>query len=74
MKILEKTKITSLYDTLIQRNLGWAGHINRINNTRIQKQILYSQLTEGSRGIGRPRLRYKATIKRNLKDKGDISR
>jgi len=70
MKILQKTTITSLYDTLIQRNLRWAGHVNRLDNTRIPKQVLYSQLTEGSRDIGRPRLCYKDTNKRNLKDKG----
>jgi len=69
MKILQKTNITSLNNTLIQRNLKWAGHINRLDNTRISKQVLYSQLTEGSSDIGRPRVRYKDTIKRNLKDK-----
>ena len=69
MKILQKTNMSSLYDTLIQRNLRWAGHINRLDNNRIPKQVLYSQLVDGSRGIGRPRLRFKDTIKRNLKDK-----
>jgi len=69
MKILQKTNITSLYNTLIQKDLRWAGHINRLDNTRIPKQVLYSQLTEGSRDIGKPRLRYKDTIKCNLKDK-----
>ena len=71
-KVLTKSGMSSLYETLIQRNLRWAGHVNRLPNTRIPKQVLYSQLAEGSRGIGRPRLRFKDTIKRNLKDK-DIS-
>lgn len=69
MKILQKTNMPSLYNILIQRNLRWAGHINRLDNTRIPKQVLYSQLAEGSRGIGRPKLRFKDTIRRNLKDK-----
>eukprot|EP00057_Strongylocentrotus_purpuratus_P027857 XP_011682331.1 PREDICTED: transient-receptor-potential-like protein [Strongylocentrotus purpuratus] len=34
---------------------------------RLPKQVLFSQLPAGERGIGRPRLRYKDTIKRNLK-------
>ena len=72
VKVLKKSGMSSLYETLIQRNLRWAGHVNRLPNTRIPKQVLYSQLVEGSRGIGRPRLRFKDTIKRNLKDK-DIS-
>lgn len=68
--ILEKTNMPSMYEILIQRNLRWAGHLSRLDNSRLPKQILYSQLREGSRGIGRPKLRYKGTIKRNLKRKG----
>ena len=69
MQILRKTNMYRLYNTLIQRSLRWAGHINRLDNNRIPKLVLYSQLVEGSRGIGRPRLRFKDTIKRNLRDR-----
>ena len=34
---------------------------------RLPKQVLYSQLSSGHRRKGRPRLRFKDTIKRNLK-------
>ena len=68
-KILEITELPSMYDTLINRCLRWTGHVNRLSNNRLPKLILYSQLAEGTRGIGRPKLRYKDTIKRNLKDK-----
>ena len=68
--ILEKTNMPSVHEILIQRNLRWAGHLNRLDNTRLPKQILYSQLKEGKRGIGRPKLRFKDTVRRNLKSKG----
>ena len=67
-KILTITSLPSMYDILISRCLRWTGHVNRLDNTRLPKLILYSQLTDGTRGIGRPKLRYKDTIKRNLKD------
>lgn len=67
-KVLKKANLPSVYDILIHRNLRWAGHLNRLDNNRIPKQVLYSQLVEGSRGIGRPRLRFRDTVKRNLKD------
>ena len=67
--ILTQANLPSMYELLIQRNLRWAGHINRMDDSRLPKQILYSQLKEGVRGIGRPRLRFKDTVKRNLKDK-----
>ena len=68
--ILMKTNMSSMYETLIHRNLRWAGHLIRLDNTRLPKQILYSQLKEGHRSVGRPKLRFKDTIKRNLAWKG----
>ena len=58
-KILDQAGLDSMYDVLIQRNLRWVGHVNRMDNTRLPKQILYSQLRDGLRGVGRPRLRLK---------------
>ena len=47
-----------------QENLRWTGHAIMPS----VKHILFSQLPAGElRGIGRPRLRYKDTAKRNLK-------
>ena len=63
------SNLPSMYELLIQRNLRWVGHIHRMDDSRLPKQILYSQLKEGLPGIGRPRLRFKNTVKRNLKDK-----
>ena len=67
--ILTRANLPSMYELLIQRNLRWVGHIHRMDDSRLPKQILYSQLKEGLPGIGRPRLRLKNTVKRNLKDK-----
>ena len=66
ISILEQTNLPSMYETLIQRNLRWAGHITRLDDSRLPKQILYSQLVVGSRNIGRPKLRFKGTLRRNL--------
>ena len=51
--ILTRANLPSMYELLIQRNLRWVGHIYRMNDSRLTKQILYSQLKEGLRGIGR---------------------
>ena len=67
-KILEQTGLPSMYDILRQRTLRWTGHVCRMNDDRLPKQILFSQLREGSRSIGRPKLRFKGTVKRSLKD------
>ena len=50
-----------------QKNLRWTGHLMRMSPDRLPKQVLYSQLSSGHRKRGRSRLRFKDTIKRNLK-------
>lgn len=66
-EILERTGLTPMEDMLIRKNLRWTGHIMRMPQDRLPKQILFSQLPVGSRKRGRPRLRFKDTVKRNLK-------
>ena len=67
MEILERTGLPSMEDLLIRKNLRWTGHLMRMSPGRLIKQILYSQLSSCNRKRGRPRLRFKDTIKRNLK-------
>ena len=72
-EILERTGLSSMEDLLIRKNLRWTGHLMRMSLVRLPKQVLYSQLSSGHRKRGRPRLRFKDTIKRNLKMR-DIKR
>ena len=67
--ILEKARLPSMYELLMQKNLGWAGHVARLDNNRLPKEILLSQLSTGSRNRGRPKLSYKDTVKRHLQAK-----
>ena len=66
-EILERTGLPSMEDLLIKKNLGWTGHLMGMSPDRLPKQVLYSQLSSGHRKRGRPGLRFKDTIKRNLK-------
>ena len=56
------------FSSLERSQLRWAGHIFRMEDSRIPKQLLYSELADGSRKRGRPKLRYKDTLKASLKD------
>ena len=71
IKVLKRAGLPSMEDLLIRKNLRWTGHHLRMPTDRLPRQVLYSQLPDGQRPRGRPRLRYKDTIKRNLK-KRDI--
>ena len=48
--------------------LRWTGHAHRMSRTRLPHKLLHSVLKEGTRPIGRPRLRYKDVLKRDLRD------
>ena len=52
-----------MYDILTWHNLRWVDHLNILENSRLPKQILSSQLREESHGS---KLRYMDMIKRNL--------
>ena len=64
-EILDRTGLPPMKDLLVQKNLRWTGHLMRMPQDRLPRQILFSQLPVGQRKRGR--LRFKDTIKRNLK-------
>ena len=66
VKVLEKARMPSIEAMLTQSQLRWSGHLVRMEDSRLPKQLFYSELTEGHRVRGRPRLRYKDTLKQSL--------
>ncbi|KAI8516527.1 hypothetical protein Bbelb_051080 [Branchiostoma belcheri] len=51
-----------------RRRLRWLGHVCRMPDGRIPKDLLYSELAKGTRARGRPHLRFKDVVKRDMKD------
>ena len=56
----------SMYAMLSQRRLRWLGHVYRMEDGRLPKDILYGELATGTCSTGRPTLRFKDTCKRDL--------
>ena len=67
LQVLEKCGLPSIECLIIKCQLRWTGHIVRMEDDRIPKMLLYGQLKEGHRDLGRPFKRYKDTLKANLK-------
>ena len=65
--IFRKCEISGIESFLMQSQLRWAGHVVRMDDNRIPKVLMYSQLDSGKRNVGRPLLRYKDKLKYNLK-------
>ena len=50
--VLEKAGIPSLYTLLKQRRMRWLGHVTRMKDGRIPKDLLYGELATGKRPTG----------------------
>ena len=65
--ILDKCKTSGIEFFLIKAQCRWAGHVVRMDDSHIPKMLLYGQLEDAPRKIGRPLLRYKDKLKANFK-------
>lgn len=67
-EVLKRADLPSIMGTLSIRRLRWLGHVRRMDSSRIPKQVLFGELSEGRRHRGRPMLRYKDVCKTSMKD------
>ena len=65
--MLEICGLTGIEAMLLQAQFRWVGHVVRMPDTRIPKQIFYGQLMGNRRLPGAPVRRYKDSLKTNLK-------
>ena len=52
---------------LVRSRLRWLGNVSRMEDNHPMKSLLYGELTEETRPVGRPKLRYKDTCTSALK-------
>ena len=66
-EVLDSAGLPTMYTLLRQRRMHWIGHVRRMEDGRIPKDVLYGELAAGKRPRGRPQLRYKDVCKRDMK-------
>ena len=69
-EVLKRAGTRSMHCILKQKRLRWLGHVCRMQDRRIPKDLLFGELALGTRPRGRPNLRYKDVCKRDLKECG----
>ena len=57
-----------MFAILKEKRLRSLGPVQRMQEGRIPKDLLYGELATDTRPTGRPKLRYKDVLKRDLKD------
>lgn len=66
--VLERANVTSIEAMIMKHRLRWSGHVVRMEDTRLPKKILFSELNTGDRPRGRPLIRFKDQLKKSLKE------
>ena len=61
-----KEQTISIEAMLLKSCLRWTGHVIRMEDQRIPKQLLFGELEQGHRRQGRPCKRFKDTVKAGL--------
>ena len=66
--VLQRASSASIEQRLILNQMPCAGHVVRMGDGRIPKQLFYGELTKGKRPQHKPRKRFKDVLKSNLKE------
>ena len=59
--------IESIRAILMRSQVRWIGHVHHMDDCHLPKRLLYSELSTGKRSLGRPKPRYRDTLKVSLK-------
>ena len=64
---IDRAETTSIEAMILKAQLRWTGHVIRMDDSRIPKQLIYSELCHGKKKRGRPQKRFKDNVKVNVK-------
>ena len=68
--VLERAECLSIEAHVHKRRLRWSGHVARMVNERLPKQISYGELVCGCRPQHKPKKGFKDCLKRSLQCTG----
>ena len=66
-EVLGKAGLPSVQSMVMKSCLRWVGHIVRMDDGRLPRQLFYGEMLEGKRSALKPKKRFKGTIKYYLK-------
>ncbi|XP_063585355.1 uncharacterized protein LOC134762738 [Penaeus indicus] len=66
-EILRRAGLTGIEAMLSQSQLRWSGHVTRMDDSRLPKQLFHAELSTGKRHRSGQRKRYKDSLKSTLK-------
>ncbi|XP_005102894.1 uncharacterized protein LOC101847595 [Aplysia californica] len=71
--VLERAGTPSIYTILHKTRARWAGHVIRMADSRLPKQLMYGELLHGKRSVRGQKKRFKDCLKVSLKELGILN-
>ena len=66
LQILDMAESTSIEAVILKSRLRWVGHVIRMEDNRLPKQLMFGELASGKRKQGRPLKRFKDRVKSSM--------
>ena len=63
LQVLDMAESASIKAMILKSRLRWIGHVIRMENNRLPKQLMFGELASGKRKQGRPLKRFKDCVK-----------
>ena len=62
LQVLDMAEVTSIEAMILKSRLRWVGHVIRMEDNRLQKQLMFGELASRKRKRGRPLKRFKVCV------------
>ena len=66
--VLENSSCSNIESMIAAQQLRWAGHVVRMSDDRLPKQLFYGELANGKRPRHKPKKRFRDCLKNSMKD------